>query len=228
MRTAVAVLFSALLFTTVSAQNATLPEVLQPNIGDVNGQPGIEVFKLLPRGTFNDVSGRDEDNPIGIRGGGAYYSFTNRSHSYNKTPQIELQAGNLLVGFAGADYGLIRDLGPGSLGDISVGSGIPAFLVDYQPPIMHDEIRLEQKKSHKYETESGIYSRSVPAVVGHVYALRAISFDEADVLVAFQVLAAEKDGSLTIGWKSIREFDVPRIRYNTDEALSTSGSIARL
>jgi hypothetical protein len=223
MKTILAVLFATLLSIAASAQETKLPEMLRPDANSLSAaeRSGIDVFKLLPRGMFEDKSGgRDEDNPIGIRGGAAYYSFTNRAHSYNKIPQIEYQQGHLMVGFYGANYGFVRDLGTGSLADLPIGSAVPKFLADYKPPILHDEIREEQRKSRKYETENGVFEDRVAAAVGHVYALRAISFGEADILVVFQVLQMDStDGSLTIGWKRVREFDVPKLLHHTDEAL---------
>ena len=43
------------------------------------------------------------------------FSFSTGSHDYQKTAEIELQQNYLSVGFAGADYGLIADLGSISL-----------------------------------------------------------------------------------------------------------------
>lgn len=222
MKLLLAAIFAAMSCSTAAfAQDAKLPNVLQPDAESVAAadRSGFGVFKLLPRGMFDSQSYKDEENPTGIRGGGAYYSFTNRVHSYNKVAQIELQDGNLMVGFAGADYGFIRDLGSGKLAEIPLDSEVLKFLAEYKPPTLHDEIRKEKKKSSNYETDSGKFSRSVPAVAGHVYALRAISFGDADILVAFQVMSAGKDGSLTIVWKRIKEFEIPKLLYQADETL---------
>jgi hypothetical protein len=221
MKSALLALSIALLFTTGFAQDSNLPDLLRPDANSVAvaEQEGFEVFKLLPRGTFESVSYKDDDNPVGIRGGGAYYSFTNRVHSYNRVPQIEYQNGHLSVGFYGGNYGFIQDLSAGSLAGISLEAGMPKFLVYYKPPIIFDEIRKESRLSGRYETENGVFFDRVPAVVGHVYALRAISFDEADILVAFQIMHKQNDGALTIAWKRIKEFDVPKIRYQTDVEL---------
>jgi hypothetical protein len=219
------VVLAAVLATTTSAQNPALPEVLRPDRTSIAQaeQSGVHVFKLLPRGMFKSdkfTAYEDEENPLGIREGGSYYSFSTGAHSYNRIPQIGYEGGLIMAGgFYGANYGFIRDLGAGSLSNVSLELGVPKFLVDYKPPVLHDEIRVEQRRSHKYETDGGVFIASVPAAVGHVYVLRSINFGEADILVAFRVEQMEKDGSLTIGWKKIKEFDVPKLLFQTDEAL---------
>jgi hypothetical protein len=73
--------------------------LLEPGIEDFEraSSEGLDVFRLLPYEKYGfKISS--------IRGGGAYYSFTNKSHSYDETPQISLEKNNLKVGFAGADF----------------------------------------------------------------------------------------------------------------------------
>src|SRR5690606_25513520 len=96
------------------SQNTQLPPILIPSersqaeAARLNGQ----AVKILPRGMFAEqTKNSDIDCPLGIRGDGAYFSFSTGSHSYNKTPEIELQQGRISVGFAGANYGMITDLG---------------------------------------------------------------------------------------------------------------------
>ena len=93
--------FSRCLELRYRRKTQKLPSVLVPDAASFAdaGLPGVEVFKLLPRGTYKDADGsyKDEGNPLGLRGGGAYYSFSRHSHSYNQVPQIQLEAGNLVV-----------------------------------------------------------------------------------------------------------------------------------
>jgi len=85
-----------LLSSVATAQLINLPKILQPEtyLQSEAESGGLKVFKLVPREMFKDPDGSysDSDNPIGIRGGGAFYSFTTGSHSYNKIPQIMLES----------------------------------------------------------------------------------------------------------------------------------------
>ncbi|HJS52679.1 MAG TPA: hypothetical protein VJ781_12325, partial [Pyrinomonadaceae bacterium] len=53
--------------------------------------------------------------------------------------------------------------------------------------------------------------------IGNTFVLRAISFESADVLVAFKVMRQDTDGSLIIFWKQIADFGKPRLDPNIRE-----------
>lgn len=48
--------------------------------------------------------------------------------------------------------------------------------------------------------------------------MRAISFDEADTLVAFKIHRKDTDGSLIIFWKLIKDFEIPKLERNKNVA----------
>src|SRR5947209_4383944 len=84
-------------FLTPSEEDsATYAEFLQ--------QPDTGLARLLPRETY------DNKNSLTTRGGGAYYSFTRRTHEYGSSTQIGLEQDTLQVSFAGADYGMLARL----------------------------------------------------------------------------------------------------------------------
>jgi hypothetical protein len=177
----------------LAPDKADLDKALQENTG---------VFRLLPREKY-------DKGLFEIRGGGAYYSFVKTSHSYNDIPQIGLEQNYLSVGFYGASYGLIADLGMIPLATVSSESEEVLFLANYQPPTIEADVRMEQVKARQYDTEKATYRSRVLVSIGHSYALRAISFDEADVLVAFKIYRKDDDGSLIIFWKLLEKFEKP-------------------
>ncbi len=193
-----AVIFLFLLSSFAFSQAEKLPEILKPTLADESEAQslGVEVFKILPRRmfetTFNDYT--DENNPIGIREGGAFYSFTTGSHSYNKVPEVMLEQGSFAVGFAGMNYGFIADLGDTQLAQINRDAPSIHFALTYVPPRFESEIRNEPKRLSHYESDGLIYARRVPATEGHTYVLRAITFGRADKLVSLQVRRKDADG----------------------------------
>jgi hypothetical protein len=192
--------------------NSVEKAAVSPNENDFEAalQINARVFRILPRGTFDY-----EKNPFSVRGGGAYYSFVKQSHSYNDTPQIELQQNNLSVGFYGANYGFIADLGNVPLSEITRESENLRFLLNYNPVVLESEARNEYKKiSRGFEVEGVKYKNSLPAVAGHSYVLRAISYDEADTLVALRIFRQDADGSLIVFWKFIENFQPPVLTRN--------------
>jgi hypothetical protein len=195
-------------------------DVIAPSENDIAEakKENASVFRIFPRGLLEDK--------ISVRGGGAYFSFTNESHDYNDTPQIELQGNEFLVGFAGADYGFITDLGGVSLSEINGQTKAVKSLIEYRPPTAEKEARNEYRKANTgFEIEKTKYARQIPAIVGHTYALRAISYDEADVLVVFKVHRSdERDGSLIIFYKIIENFAPPRLQRSNTAVNSSQNS----
>ncbi|MDQ3711842.1 MAG: BON domain-containing protein [Acidobacteriota bacterium] len=231
------VLFSA---SIINAQDLSREQKLQ-KILDLNNQIRIlEKDFLLPdakdlekgqKENFNVIrlNPREKyDRKFLIQGGGSYYSFTKNSHNYQDIAQIGLEQNNLKVGFAGADYGFIADLGEIPLAEVSKEILEVSFLANYKPPTNEPEVRLEQRKTHDYNVDGITYKRYLPAVVGHAYILRAISFEDADVLVALRIYRKDTDGSLIIFWKLIENFAIPRLERNVTITSSRQNSEAEI
>lgn len=191
-------------------------ELLEPSSEDKEfaTSKGLTAIRLLPRGTFGE-------NTFG-RGGGAYYSFTTGSHSYNRTPEIELQRKRLSVGFAGADYGFIVDLGVRSITTLDTTSPELKFMSEYRAPKYEKDIRSEARSLHNRKIDGVQYGRDLEAVEGHSYLLRAITFDEADILVGFTVIRIEDDGSVILAYKKFEEFGKPTIFSASDSDLKVA------
>jgi hypothetical protein len=206
-----------------SAQQKDLPDVLKPDqeLVSMGERDGYEVAKILPRGMYEGPFNayKDEENPLGIREGGSYFSFTTRNHSYNKIPQIGLEKGVIRVGFYGLSYGFMTALGDVPLDSVGIDTFPAKYLADYDPPYLYDEIRAEQRRSHLFTYEKFKFHSSLKAEQERTYLVRAISFDEADKLVAFRILKIDDDGSMTIGWRSLKDFAIPRYSRDTDDVL---------
>lgn len=180
-------------------------DVIVPDAKDIKiaQERGVNVFRLMPREKYDAV--------LTIRGGAAYYSFSRRTSEYGRGSDISLEQNYLSVGFAGADYGFIADLGTVSLADVSKETNETSFLVNYKPPTNEPDIRREQLRARNYEIESVTYKSRLPVYIGHTYILRSIVFDRSDVLVALSVHRKDADGSLIIFWKFIENYETPRI-----------------
>lgn len=220
-------LFILLVFGILTnAQELSRAQKLQ-KIGELNGQirtlekdvtapdakdlmqaqkEGVNVFRIMPREKYN--------GKLTIRGGGAYYSFARKKAEYGNGSDIELARDYLSVGFAGADYGFIYDLGDISLAAVSRETNEAAFLINYKPPVNEPEIRNEQRRANDYEANGVLYKNRLPNVIGHTYLLRSINFDRSDVLIAFKVHRKDTDGSAIIFWKNIAIFQTPQIKIN--------------
>jgi hypothetical protein len=113
------------------------------------------------------------------------------------------------VGFAGADYGMITDLGDLPLESINLDHASLAFLLKYRPPRPEPQARCEQRRFRAgvVAPDGHLYKRTIPIKTGDTYLLRSIVYDKYDVLVAIQVVRQESDGSVTFAWKLLKKFD---------------------
>ena len=181
------------------------------------------IVRLLPRGVY--------DRQVSLRGGGAYYSFDARTHAYGYGSDIELQRGSLSVGFAGADFGFLVDLGDTPLESVSAETDALRFMLDFEVPSDESEARAAALQFSRVagrvvdgrrvevrgqQVDGRSYSRTLPAIVGHTYALRSVNYRYSDVLVAFRVVRRDEDGSVILLWRVLKKFPTPTL--STDSA----------
>lgn len=176
-------------------------------------QPDTGLMRLLPREKFDSYA--NQKSGLTLRGGGAFYSFTHRVNDYGHATELELEAGYLSVGFAGADYGMITKLDGVHLEDVSTELPAVSFLTKYTAVANEPDARVEQRRFSTGTVVDGIsYKRRVRYEVGATYLLRSISFDESDVLVAFKIERQDEDGSLIIPWRLLQKYSVPKLARN--------------
>jgi hypothetical protein len=185
-------------------------------------QSNTGLIRLLPR-TYQQSKFYSKP-PVKIRGGGAYYSFSNLSHEYGYGSDLELSTAlmfydgrevppshQLSVGFAGADFGMMANLGEVPLESVT-NDLRTEFMRAYKPPRKEAEARSEFRRFHAGVTLNGQQYRSrLPIQVGATYLLRSINYDESDVLVAFRVVRKDTDQSVIIAWKLLKRFGTPRL-----------------
>jgi len=165
-------------------------------------QPGTGLARLLPREEYR--------KKLSVREGGAYYSFTKLSNSYDRDPQIALEKEYLSTGFAGANFGFLASLGDTALESVSIEHPVVQYLAALVTPSTEPEAREQQRRS-----STGImigaygYKNRLPVTVGGSYILRSVNYDSSDVLVAFRIVRQDTDGSLILLWRKLREFPTP-------------------
>jgi hypothetical protein len=162
-------------------------------------QPDTGLIRLMPRETY--------DNVLAVRGGGAYYSFINLSNEYGRGSDLSLEQGFLSVGFAGADYGMLINVGDIPLDQVNAEIPGIGFLTAYSAPKEEPQARLEARRFSVGTTIDGVpFTRQQRAQVDTTYVVRSIVYSSSDVLVAFRVLRKDRDGSLIILWKLLKSY----------------------
>ena len=171
-------------------------------------QPQTGIIRLMPRELY-DLNGKRR---LAINGGGAYYSFFLKSQEYGRGSDIGLEQGYLSVGFAGADYGFLLNLGDVSLDQVANDHVATRALMAYTPPVKEGEVRGEHYKLWKGIELSGYnFVSRLPAKVSNTYLLRSISIDDSDILAVFRVVRKDTDGSLILIYKVLKTFPTPRM-----------------
>jgi hypothetical protein len=179
--------------------------------------PDTGLIRLLPREIYDDNANKNRQTIV-TRGGGAYYSFTRLTHEYGYGSDIELSQNYLSVGFAGADYGLLTNLGDVPLESVSMETPAAGIFAAYNPPTEEPKVRLEARRFGMGADLQGIkVDRRLPLKLDSTYLLRSICIDETDVLVAFRVVRIDTDKSAIILWKMLKKNPKPtmvRANYN--------------
>lgn len=209
--------------TTSSAHNRYPPTreekviqkgILAPSESDVAqhqfllSQKKTGLMRLLPRENF-DWEVNKVPKQVDMRGGGAFFSFHYRSHEYGYGSDILYDRGKLSVGFAGADYGIITDLGDIPLDSIIAEDPRALYLHNYEPRGQERDARSEARKysdNHGVRVDGVLYGSETQAQLNHTYLLRSIVYERSDVLVALRIVSINEDGGLTIAWKILKEF----------------------
>jgi hypothetical protein len=198
------------------------------------------LIRLLPRGKyeFNSMVAADQstDLALPIRGGGAFYSFAEKKHAYGPWSEITLQEGRLVVGFLHQSLGVMTRLGDVPLESVTVttpGSDYLAQLVPSTEPAAARDQCIRNLQG--FSAGGRIYNANLLAMVNQTYVLRSVVYKKegrmvvppgggavyvphpyeyggADELIAFRILRAGEDGSITILWKRLQKFSPPRIR----------------
>jgi hypothetical protein len=176
------------------------------------------LVRLLPREAF------DIPDKLTVRGGGAYYSFSHLTHEYGKGSDIELCNGEFSVGFAGADYGYLARVPAQPLIAITLDSPGVGALASRATATVESEARKEQVRSRNGFSTGGIrYADRVPAEVGATYLLRSVNYGFSDLLICFQVVREDEDGSLILAWRLLKRFPIPELT-RTAQATSVVNS----
>jgi hypothetical protein len=176
------------------------------------GQPDTGLIRLLPREVYESEAYKKNRKTLTIRGGGAYYSFARLTHEYGYGSDLELDSGYLSVGFAGACYGMMIDLGEVPLDEITSDYPGARSLADYAAAKDEPQARIEQHQVQVGRILDGAtYKSRLPVKIGSTFLVRSINYGFTDVLVAFRTVRKDTDGSVIIAWKLLKRFPKPEL-----------------
>lgn len=184
----------------------------QERYAEFLSQPRTGLIRLLPRERWGDK--------LSTRGGGAYYSFARLTHEYGYGSDIELQQDKFAVGFAGADFGFMVNLGNVPIETVTADTEAVRYAASYQTPSPEPEARKAQRQFGGAGEQSGqwSYKNRLPVFVNNTYALRSVNYDHTDVLVVFRVVRKDFDGSAVLLWKMLKKYPKPALERSNNVA----------
>ena len=171
-------------------------------------EPKTGIIRLLPREKYD--SNDSYKRALTMRGGGAFYSFGLSEHEYGQGSDIMLEQGDFSGGFAGADYGMLFNLGDVPLDQVNSEHMAVRALLEYMPTSSEPDARKAQRALWQGMDLSGvIFTKRMPAKVSNTYLLRSVNFGGYDIAVAFRVTRKDTDGSLILLFKELKRFPKP-------------------
>ena len=115
-------------------------------------------------------------------------------------------------------YGMIAVLDNASIESVTLSHPAAEYLAAHIPPVKLTDARVMQRRAGEGIIENGIaYKSRIPAVVGKTYLLRSIDYEQSDVLVCFQAIRKDEDGSWILAWRMLKKFEKPALERVTEE-----------
>lgn len=175
-------------------------------------QPDTGLFRLMPRQIHNTPESR---LIVTIPGGGAFYSFMERTNEYVNSTAIGIEQGKLATILAGANYSMLVSVGDVPLESVSSETNAAQVLAQHTPAEDEPHARIEQRKAMQGASIGGItYKDRLPVKVNSTYVLRSINYSTFDQIVAFRVVRIDNDDSVTIIWKLLKKYPTPYMVRN--------------
>ncbi len=201
-------------------------------------QSDTGMIRLLPRVDYETsltVSAQTPERSLPIRGGGAFYSFGQKTHTFGPWSDICLQENILFTKVTNQSIGLFTALGDVPLESVTLQSPGVDFLNKMTVPTLIPEA-VEQAKRNAAGFEVGEFSyrsavRTIPEItyilrsVGYkrpdylifipgtaMTATSANTYQGADLIVAFRIVRQEENGAVTILWKRLKKSSAPELK----------------
>ena len=197
--------------------------------------PNTGIFKLVPdtgcAPNMRVVSAREDCLRYSMPGAANSYSFRTENYRIKHLADITFDGDDLKVTGLFM-HGMISKLGDVPLEAVDLSTAGLKFIVDFKPSNSADDVRLIDDSFAKgIEVKGFRYAKASPAEENMTYAYRGVAYrgklvrsadgvmyneldydKREDVIVAFRIVEKALDGSITIVWKQLAEYESPRIK----------------
>lgn len=161
--------------------------------------PDTGIARLFPAEAANILDAKSNNKRIPREC--SFFSFSAKLHQRDLA-DLKFAGGLLKTGVATDSYGTIQPMGETSLEKITAETPEVVSMLKPRLPI--------QKKLIAEMMESAV--TEAETTPGKTFLLRSAHSDELDQLIAFQIVDADKDGSITIIWKRLYRGKAPKFK----------------
>lgn len=184
--------------------------------------PKTGVFKLLSYKNCTTETDKEKcyDLNRSVKFFGSSYSFREKEHKLFYQSDL-IKFGDSLETSQNANQSVFVNLGDVSLENLTLNSEGMNFLVNFVPERKAEKVNEQYEKIAKgIKIGNYEYLKSLPIAENNTYALRSVAYkgslyspgEIADVIVAFRVIDADKDGTLTVVWKEMSRKDGVKLK----------------
>lgn len=203
-------------------------------------QENTGLFHLLPKGKYEPggivSADSDSETVLPILGGGAFYSFKERTNKFGPWSEILLENDHLIAAPTSKAIGMLTTLGDLPLESVTLDTPGVKFLSTFTPPTHYAEaIALSEKVSRTFEAEGFKYGSDARVLPNTTYVIRPILYkkdgyvvspkdpytrvniyrigcDGSDTLIALRIIRRDAEGGVVILWKRLQKFQSLKIK----------------
>jgi hypothetical protein len=145
-----------------------------------------------------------------VWGGGAFYSFTHRTHVSRQWTEVVFTDGYLVGDVSRDSLGVFIELGEISIDSVTLDHEAAMRLARSQPPHDRDGLTAERKRlaTGRGSGQNPSYVGRVRARAGTTFVLRSVLYDRVDTLLVGRVVRVGDDSSITVVWRRLARYDV--------------------
>jgi hypothetical protein len=158
----------------------------QTKFADFLKQPNTGMIRLFPHGKFESgytVSADEPEGILSIKGGGAFYSFSKKTHIFGLWSDICLRENVLYTSIGEQSFGLFTALGDVPLESVTLQMPKVEFLHKLVPPKQISEIVAQRNRNAEGIRVGEVHYGSAFRVMTNLtYVIRSINYKQSDSL----------------------------------------------
>jgi hypothetical protein len=158
----------------------------QTKFADFLKQPNTGIIRLFPQGKFGSthtVSADESEGVLSVKGGGAFYSFSKKTHVFGLWSDLCLRENVLYTGIDKQSFGLFTVLGDVPLESVTMKNPEVDYLHKLIPPKRFSEVAAQRTHNAEgFKVDEIHYGSAFRVMANLTYVIRSINYKRPDSL----------------------------------------------